>query len=81
MTTQIHKRSLTIDGHRTSVSLEDAFWSALKEIAISRRMTPSDLVASIDMRREQHVPQAERENCLGLYREIPSYELGSCIDL
>jgi len=63
MTAQIHKRFLTIDGHRTSVSLEDAFWSALKEIAISRRMTPSDLVASIDMRREQ----MNLSSCLRLY--------------
>jgi predicted DNA-binding ribbon-helix-helix protein len=37
----------------TSVSLEDAFWEGLKEIAKTRRKTLSDLVGSIDTDREQ----------------------------
>lgn len=41
-----------VAGHKTRVSLEDTFWKALKEIAISRQMTPSDLVTSIDCKRE-----------------------------
>jgi predicted DNA-binding ribbon-helix-helix protein len=40
-----------IAGHKTSVSLEDAFWKGLKDIAIARHITLSDLVASIDSER------------------------------
>ncbi len=48
MKSPVVKRSIVIAGHKTSVSLEDAFWSGLKEIAGGRNMTLSDLVASID---------------------------------
>ena len=51
MKSSIIKRSIIIAGHKTSVSLEDAFWKALKEIAIGRDMTLSDLVAGIDSGR------------------------------
>jgi predicted DNA-binding ribbon-helix-helix protein len=47
------KRSIDIDGHKTSVSLEDAFWSALKDIAHERRETISDLVTGINTNRRQ----------------------------
>jgi len=46
------KRSIVIAGHKTSVSLEDAFWSALKEIAKERDQTLSDLVSEIDKDRK-----------------------------
>ena len=46
------KRSTIIDDHRTSVSLEDDFWNALKDIAHKRSETLSDLIASIDHNRE-----------------------------
>jgi predicted DNA-binding ribbon-helix-helix protein len=52
MKSPVVKRSIVIAGHKTSVSLEDAFWSALKEIAITRRITLSDLVGSIDADRQ-----------------------------
>ena len=52
MKSPVVKRSIVIAGHKTSVSLEDAFWSALKEIAITRRITLSDLVGSIDAERQ-----------------------------
>jgi predicted DNA-binding ribbon-helix-helix protein len=42
------KCSIVVAGHRTSVSLEDAFRTALKEIAAGRNMTLSDLIAAID---------------------------------
>ena len=48
MKSPVVKRSIVIAGHKTSVSLEDAFWTALKEIAVNRRMTLSDLVGTID---------------------------------
>jgi predicted DNA-binding ribbon-helix-helix protein len=41
----VSKRSLKIAGHSTSVSLEEAFWSALKEIAAAKQTPISDLVA------------------------------------
>jgi len=48
MKSPVVKRSIVIAGHKTSVSLEDAFWKGLKEIAGTRDTTLSDLVASID---------------------------------
>ena len=42
------KRSVDIDGRKTSVSLEDAFWSDLKEIAHMQRATVSKVIAKID---------------------------------
>ncbi len=51
MKSQVTKRSIVIAGHKTSVSLEDAFWTGLKEIAIGRDKTLSDLVAEIDTGR------------------------------
>jgi predicted DNA-binding ribbon-helix-helix protein len=52
MKSPVVKRSIVIAGHKTSVSLEDAFWQGLKEIAQSRRMTLSDLVSTIDSDRQ-----------------------------
>lgn len=45
------KQSVTIRGHRTSVSLEPAFWEALKHIARKRTLTRNALVAEIDTAR------------------------------
>jgi predicted DNA-binding ribbon-helix-helix protein len=45
------KRSLTVSGHRTSISLEDAFWRRLKELAEERRLSLSALIAEIDTAR------------------------------
>ena len=44
----MRKRSVTIDGHRTSVSLEDAFWTELSAIAQRRGLSLNSLVAEID---------------------------------
>ncbi|MGA7428831.1 MAG: ribbon-helix-helix domain-containing protein [Xanthobacteraceae bacterium] len=52
MKSPVVKRSIVIAGHKTSISLEDAFWKALKDIAIARHATLSDLVASIDTERQ-----------------------------
>jgi predicted DNA-binding ribbon-helix-helix protein len=45
------KRAITIAGHKTSVSIEDEFWEALKEIANERGMSRQALIASIDAER------------------------------
>jgi len=47
------KHSIIIGGHKTSVSLEDAFWSDLKQIAHTQKATVSELVAKIDRTRQQ----------------------------
>ena len=53
MPSTVVKRSIGIAGRKTSVSLEDAFWDSLKEIAAARHTTLSELVASIDRERNQ----------------------------
>ena len=52
MKSSIVKRSIVLAGHKTSVSLEEPFYQALKDIAASRRVTLSDLVAGINSQRE-----------------------------
>jgi len=52
MKSQVVKRSVVVGGHKTSVSLEDAFWNGLREIANRRDITLSDLVAAIDSHRD-----------------------------
>ena len=53
MKSQVIKRSVVIDGHRTSISLEDAFWSSLKAIAQAQGVTVGQTVATIDGTRKQ----------------------------
>jgi len=45
------KRSVVINRHKTSISIEDVFWASLKEIARTRGITLSDLIASVDAGR------------------------------
>lgn len=52
MKSPVVKRSVAIDGHKTSVSLEDQFWNDLKEIAYVQRMTLSKMVGQIDKGRQ-----------------------------
>ncbi|MGB7579942.1 MAG: ribbon-helix-helix domain-containing protein [Pseudolabrys sp.] len=52
MKSLVVRRSVMIDRHKTSVSLEDPFWSGLKEIAHSERATVPELLAKIDGARE-----------------------------
>jgi predicted DNA-binding ribbon-helix-helix protein len=52
MKSTVVKRSIILAGHKTSVSLEDAFWEGLKDIAMTKRKTLSDLVGGIDTDRE-----------------------------
>jgi len=69
MKSPVVKRSIVIAGHKTSVSLEDAFWTSLKEIAGVRDLTLSDLVASIDTdRRGGNLSSAIRLFVLDHYR-------------
>jgi len=54
MKSSVVKRSIVISGHKTSVSLEDAFWTDLKTIAHAQQVTLSELVTKIDGAREQN---------------------------
>jgi predicted DNA-binding ribbon-helix-helix protein len=51
MKSLIAKRSVVLAGHKTSVSLEDASWSSLKEIARARNLSLPDLLTAIDSKR------------------------------
>ena len=53
MKSSIVKRSIVIAGHKTSVSLEDAFWRGLKEIARDQQATLSNVIAEIDKARKR----------------------------
>jgi predicted DNA-binding ribbon-helix-helix protein len=76
MKSPVVKRSIVLAGHKTSVSLEDAFWSGLKEIAGKRLMTLSTLVDTIDAQRQQgNLSSALRLFVLEFYRDqIPEVE-------
>jgi len=67
----IIKHSIFFAGHRTSVSLEDAFWKGLKESAGARRMSLPQLVASIDAKRRRgsNLSSAIRMFVLDFYRQ------------
>ncbi len=60
----LKKRSVVIAGHKTSVSLEDAFWQALKRLAAERGVSVNDLVAEIDRRRSGSLSGAIRVTVL-----------------
>ena len=69
MKSPVIKRSIVIAGHKTSVSLEDAFWQGLKDIAAARDMTLSELVATIDTdRRHGNLSSGIRLFVLDHYR-------------
>ena len=52
MKSSVIKRSVAIAGHKTSVSLEDAFWQDLRKIANAQQATLSNVVAEIDKKRK-----------------------------
>ena len=60
MSARLRKRSVTIAGHRTSVSLEPAFWSELKEIAAERGLALAALIEEIDRGRSGNLSSAAR---------------------
>jgi predicted DNA-binding ribbon-helix-helix protein len=67
--TALAKRSLSIAGHRTSVSLEDDFWAALAEIARARGLSIAALVSEIDRGRgDANLSSAIRVFALRFFR-------------
>jgi len=69
MKSLVVKRSIRITGHKTSISLEDGFWRALKEIAKERHISPTALVAEIENdRQHSNLSSAIRLFVLEFYR-------------
>jgi predicted DNA-binding ribbon-helix-helix protein len=70
MKSSVVKHSIVVAGHHTSVSLEDAFWKMLKEIASERDLTVSDVVAGINSGRQYgNLSSAIRLFVLDFYRD------------
>jgi predicted DNA-binding ribbon-helix-helix protein len=74
MKSPVAKRSILVAGHKTSVSLEEAFWNGMKEISGFRDMTLSELVGEIDSNRQQgNLSSAIRLFVLDYFRgRVPS---------
>ena len=69
MKSPVVTRSIVVAGHKTSVSLEEAFWNGMKEISSTRDMTLSDLVSEIDKgRRQGNLSSAIRLYVLDYFR-------------
>ncbi len=60
MSQAIRKRSVTIAGHKTSLSLEEAFWRALKEIASADGTSLNALIEKVDRERGGNLSSAVR---------------------
>ena len=70
MKSLIVKRSVVLHGHKTSVSVEDAFWNSVKEIAASGQMSVSELLSAIDSGRHHgNLSSAIRLFVLNFYQE------------
>lgn len=68
-TSMVRKRSVVVQEHKTSISLEDEFWDGLKEIASVRETGLSELVNAIDgERRQNNLSSAIRLFVLDHYR-------------
>ena len=72
------KRSMTINGHRTSISLEQPFWKELQQMAKSRQMALSALVAEIDLNRSRRLAMGEKNG--GLSSEIRIFVLNAALN-
>jgi len=65
------KRTIRVDGYKTCIALEPAFWDGLKEIAVGRGVTVSELVSSINLERQHtNLTSAVRLFVLGHYRGL-----------
>ena len=71
----LRKRSITLDTHKSSMTLEDAFWDALKDIAAAQGTTVDRLMTAIDSerreRRHPNLSSAVRLFVLAYYRRRP----------
>lgn len=76
MPTTVKKRSVVVGGHRTSISLERAFWKALRQLAIIEGKTINQMVSEIDAERSGNLSSAIRVYILARARkgELPPEE-------
>jgi predicted DNA-binding ribbon-helix-helix protein len=65
------KRSVTVAGHRTSITLEAAFWDSLREIADSQNKSVNTLIAEIDRQQPENLSSALRVFILTHYKSRP----------
>ena len=78
MKSEIAKRSVVINGHKTSVSLEDAFWLEVKAIATERNLSLSELVSLVDYERGEVGNLSSALRCFVLSRYyFPAMTAGS----
>ena len=78
MKSPVVKRSIVVAGHKTSVSLEEAFWNGMKEIASVRSLTLSELVGEIDGGRQQgNLSSAIRLFVLDYFRSRATHQAGN----
>ncbi len=74
MQSKIVKRSIVVDHHKTSVSLEDEFWTGMREIAHTEHQTITDLVSAIKKDHDGNLSSAIRRFVLAYYREVPAID-------
>ncbi len=72
MTDKSIKRSVTVAGHRTSITLEGAFWTSLKEIAAQQDKSINILIAEIDQQQPENLSSAIRVFVLNYYKNQAS---------
>lgn len=63
----LRRHSVRINGHRTSISIEDAFWDELKRIATARGQSSAALIAEIDRTRALEDPPPNLSSALRLH--------------
>jgi predicted DNA-binding ribbon-helix-helix protein len=81
MKSPVVKRSIVVAGHKTSVSLEEAFWNGMKEISSTRNMTLSDLVSEIDSGRQHgNLSSAIRLHVLDYFRRLAESARGPQVE-
>ncbi len=69
MPTTVKKRSVVVGGHRTSISLERAFWKALRQLAAIEGKTINQMVSEIDAARSGNLSSAIRVHVLARARQ------------
>jgi predicted DNA-binding ribbon-helix-helix protein len=78
MKSPVVKRSIAVAGHKTGVSLEEAFWNGMKEISALRNMTLSELVGETDGSRQQgNLSSAIRLFVLDYFKKRAAFHLAN----
>jgi predicted DNA-binding ribbon-helix-helix protein len=79
MKSPVVKRSIVVAGHKTSVSIENAFWNGVKEISDERNMTLSELVSEVAANRQEgNLLSAIRLFVLGHFKARAASPPASC---